>query len=774
MDRRPYLLALDLGTTGNRALVFDRKQNIVNSFHREFPQIFPQPGWVEHDPEAIWKSVQAILQKILRAVPPPKIAALGITNQRETVLIWDRRTGRPLHNAIVWQDRRTASRCEALKKKGLEPMIHARTGLFLDPYFSATKLAWLLDHVKGARRLAKEGRLLAGTIDTWIAWKLSNGALHVTDPSNASRTLLFNIRTRAWDPRLCRIFDIPESILPRVVPTSGIAGETHPRITREALPIASIVGDQQAASFGQGCFKPGIVKNTYGTGLFALESTGRRPRFSKNLITTIAWSIGSLKATEYAVEGSVFVGGAAVQWLRDGLGIIRRSSDVEKLAKSVDSTGGVYFVPALAGLGAPYWDTHARGLLVGMTRGTGRGHIARATLEAIAYQTRDIMELMSRDTHQPFRTLRVDGGASANDFLMQFQADTLGISVERPKILETTALGAAGLAGLAVGFWKTREEFNRLRRIDRTFRPRRSPDRQKRYLKWKDAVSRSRRWTAALAAAAFFLCAAAPLRAEVIFLKNGQKREGVIVEKTDWYVTMEVKGVRIPYYHEEIDHIEGAGTAKPAAAPAPAVEGSAPAVDEAPLPVAEKPSPVVDESLSPLVEEAAPPIQGAVLAPCQPADIEGLWRIVAWRTYFTVKDKQRSDPYFIPRQYFLFADGDAKSVSAAPGEDLLQYQEERDGMLYSRIPVKPGPFDPKFFDTIPSAVRYEFPNTGQLVMTRPDNPSFREDWRAALAVEDIRDEALRFDLKTGDLVMTALDRLGNDVYVRQMRRLEKE
>ena len=491
--KKDLILALDLGTTGNRALVFDRRQNLLSSEYEEFPQLFPKPGWVEHDPEKIWQSTRHILSRTFKRVNASRIAAIGLTNQRETVLLWDKKTGRPLHNAIVWQCRRTAAACEALKKKGLAPFIHRKTGLVLDAYFSATKLTWLLDHVPGARKKAKEGKVLAGTIDSWIVWKLSGGVSHVTDTSNASRTMLFNIKTLAWDESLCRLFRVPKKILPRVVASSARSAVT----TRDlgAIPITGIVGDQQAASFAQGCFAPGVIKNTYGTGLFMLENTGRKPRFSKNLLTTVAWSQKDLRHTEYAVEGSVFIGGAAIQWLRDGLRLFKNARESASLAQRLDSNEGVYFVPALVGLGAPYWDSHARGTILGLTRGTGPAHLARAALEAIAYQTRDILEVMKRDTRADFKVLRVDGGASANDFLMQFQADLLGIPVERPKILETTALGAAGLAGIAIGLWKDRGEFSRLRRVERVFHPKpRSAAREALYARWKEAVARSRGW----------------------------------------------------------------------------------------------------------------------------------------------------------------------------------------------------------------------------------------------------------------------------------------
>lgn len=491
----PVIVALDLGTTGNRAMAFDSKQNILSSRYKEFPQIFPKPGWVEHDAEKIWQSTRLILAKTFRNVSVNRVGAIGLTNQRETVLLWDKKTGCPLHPAIVWQCRRTAPVCEAMKKKGLGPLIHQKTGLFLDAYFSASKIQWLLDHVPGARKKAEKGQILAGTIDSWIVWKLSGGAFHVTDSSNASRTMLFNLKTLSWDESLCRLFNIPKKILPTVVASSAHICLTDKKLFGRQIPITAIVGDQQAASFAQGCFERGVIKNTYGTGLFMLENTGRFPRFSKNLLTTVAWSLGDLKNTEYAIEGSVFIGGAAIQWLRDGLKIISDAKESATLARRILTNEGVYFVPALVGLGAPYWDPGARGTFVGITRGTTRSHFARAALEAIAYQTRDILEIMKKDTEQKFKLLRVDGGASANDFLMQFQADILGIPVERPKILETTALGAAGLAGLAIGFWKDRAEFNRLRRVQRVFRPSaKFTDRQKLYSRWHQAVRRALKW----------------------------------------------------------------------------------------------------------------------------------------------------------------------------------------------------------------------------------------------------------------------------------------
>ena len=536
------ILALDLGTTGNRAIVFDREQKIVFKTYREFTQYFPKPGWVEHDAEEIWHSVRALVLETFKKISPEKIETIGITNQRETVLLWDRHTGKPLHRAIVWQDRRTADSCTALKKKGLESFIHQKTGLMLDPYFSATKLSWLLKNVKGAEAAAQQGRILAGTIDTWILWKLTGGSRHATDTSNASRTLLFDIHKLRWDETLCRIFRVPKNILPEVVPSSGPVGGVDPKLFGREIPVTALVGDQQAAAFAQGCFSPGIVKNTYGTGLFAVENTGRKPRFSKNLLTTVAWSIGNLKNTEYALEGSVFIGGAAIQWLRDGLGILKKSSDVEKLAASASSNEGVYFVPALSGLGAPYWDPAARGLLIGLTRGTTRAHIARATLEAIAYQTCDILELMNKEARAPLRELRVDGGASVNDLLMQFQADLLGIPVERPRVLETTALGAAGLAGLATGFWKNKEDFNRSRKIDRMFRPRKLRGRGELMMKWKEAVRRCQGWAmvALIFSCAAFSGCATPPKARTL----GEKVGGVVGGGIDTAITWTSKGIK--------------------------------------------------------------------------------------------------------------------------------------------------------------------------------------------------------------------------------------
>lgn len=490
-----YILALDLGTTGNRAIVFDHSQKIVSQEYEEFRQIYPKPGWVEHDAEEIYRSVSHVLQKTFKKIKSDSIAAIGITNQRETVVLWDKKTGKPIHNAIVWQCRRTAPFCESLKKKGLASLIHKKTGLFIDAYFSASKITWLLDHVNGARVRAERGELLCGTIDSWIVWKLSGGRDHVTDSSNASRTMLFNLQTKKWDAVLCRLFRVPMKILPRVVASSQVSSKLDKKLFGIELPIAGIIGDQQAASFAQGCVEHGVIKNTYGTGLFMLESTGDKPRYSKNLLTTVAWSIGDLSHTSYAVEGSVFIGGAAIQWLRDGLGLFKKASETKSMAESLESNDGVYFVPALVGLGAPYWDPNARGTIVGITRGTKKEHLVRAALESIVYQSRDVMEIMKKDTGRKFSRLRVDGGASSNDFLMQFQADILNIPVERPRVLETTALGAAGLAGIAVGFWKNEKEFNRLRVVERIFKPNpKFKHRDDLYKKWLEAVRRSRNW----------------------------------------------------------------------------------------------------------------------------------------------------------------------------------------------------------------------------------------------------------------------------------------
>ncbi len=491
--KKEYILSLDLGTTGNRAIVFDKKQNIIASSYREFAQIFPKPGWVEHNPDEIFKSTLSVIKDVLKRVDARKIAGVGITNQRETTVVWDRKTHKPLYNAIVWQCRRTADICSALKKRGLEDFIHQRTGLFLDPYFSATKIIWLLKNIDGLKKRAKNGDALFGTIDSWILYKLTAGKSHLTDASNASRTMLFNLKKLDWDRELLRLFDVPERMLPSILDSSAIFGKIDKKYAGITLPVYSLVGDQQGAAFAQGCFEKGIVKNTYGTGLFILMNTGRQIHLSKNLLTTVLWSLNG--KAEYAIEGSVFTGGAAIQWLRDKLAIVNEASDTEALARSLHSNDGVYFVPALAGLGAPYWDPGARGLIIGITRGTTRAHIARAALEAIAYSTKDVVDVIVRELGARIKKLQVDGGASKNNFLMQFQADMLGVAVERPAIVETTALGACGLAGIKAGLWRDRKEFISLRKVDRVFKPRMyRPESIKLYRRWKEAVKKALGW----------------------------------------------------------------------------------------------------------------------------------------------------------------------------------------------------------------------------------------------------------------------------------------
>ncbi len=491
-----YVLALDQGTTSSRAIVFDRRGRAHGTAQQEFAQRFPRPGWVEHDAHDLWETTRlTALGALAKAnLTARSIAAIGLTNQRETTLLWDRRTGRPLHRAIVWQDRRTADACEKLKRASLEPLFRRKTGLLLDPYFSGTKLAWLLDHLPGARRRAERGELAFGTVDTWLLWRLTGGTVHATDASNASRTLLFNLRTGAWDDELLKILRVPREVLPEVRDSSGAFGEVTAVPALRGVPITGIAGDQQAALFGKACFRPGMAKNTYGTGCFLLLHTGDKPVASKNqLLTTVAWRLdGSL---EYALEGSVFIGGAVVQWLRDGLGLIARSVDVEKIAARVPDNGGVYLVPAFAGLGAPHWDAAARGAIVGLTRGTNAGHVARAALESIAYQSADLLAAMRADCARPLRQLRVDGGATVNDALMQFQADLLRVPVVRPRTTETTALGAAYLAGLAVGFWKNRAEIAALWQADRTFTARAKPAATARLRRnWHRAVERALDW----------------------------------------------------------------------------------------------------------------------------------------------------------------------------------------------------------------------------------------------------------------------------------------
>jgi glycerol kinase len=489
---RQYILALDQGTTGSTAMVFDASGQVRARGYAEFTQYYPRRGWVEHDPEEIWAVSLKVIKAALRGakIGARDLAAIGITNQRETVVVWDRRSGRPVHRAIVWQDRRTADFCEQLKADGLEEPIRAKTGLVIDSYFSGTKLRWLFDHVRGLR--ARAGQLAFGTIDSWLVWKLTAGRAHVTDFTNASRTLLFDIHARRWDDELLRVLRVPSEILPQVVPSSGVVATTDPSVLGAEVPIAGIAGDQQAALFGQACFEPGTVKNTYGTGCFILMFTGDTPVASqKGLLTTLACAADGRPA--YALEGSVFVAGAAIQWLRDGLGLLKSASESERYARAVDSSLGVYVVPAFVGLGTPYWDSSARGAIVGLTRGVTRAHLVRATLESLAYQTRDVVDTMAAESGRSLAGMRVDGGASANDFLMQFQADMLGATVDRPVIIETTALGAALLAGRAVGLWSSAARLERARRRDRVFKPRMRPEqREPLYRGWVRAVAAAR------------------------------------------------------------------------------------------------------------------------------------------------------------------------------------------------------------------------------------------------------------------------------------------
>ena len=490
---KEYILALDQGTSSSRAILFDRMGQPKAVSQKEFTQIFPKPGWVEHNPKEIWSSQASVIAEAISAegINGSNIAAIGITNQRETTIVWDAETGDPVYNAIVWQDRRTSAYCDRLKKSGKAEMIRNKTGLIIDAYFSATKVRWILENVHEARRKAEEGRLKFGTVDTWLIWKLTRGEAHVTDVSNASRTMLFNIHTLDWDDELLELFGIPRSMMPQVKSSSEVYGKTKGTIFAHEVPIAGIAGDQQAALFGQMCTEPGSVKNTYGTGCFLLMNSGSKPIMSKNkLLTTVAWKIGD-KVT-YALEGSIFVAGSIVQWLRDGLGIIRSSSEIEALATSVPDNGGVYFVPALTGLGAPYWDQYATGSIYGITRGTKAGHIARAAIEGIAFQTMDIVNAMQKDAGVTLTELKVDGGASRNDLLMQFQADMLGTAVIRPKVTETTALGAAYLAGLATGYWESIEHIKSLWAMDKEFTPSAGAD-EVSALKagWKKAVERT-------------------------------------------------------------------------------------------------------------------------------------------------------------------------------------------------------------------------------------------------------------------------------------------
>jgi glycerol kinase len=491
-----YILALDQGTTSSRAIVFDRSGRIVSQSGREFRQIFPRAGWVEHDPDDIWTSQLETAREAMRlaGIGAGDVAAVGITNQRETTLVWERETGRPIYNAIVWQDRRTAPMCDDLKARGLEALFRERTGLVLDPYFSGTKLRWLLDNVPGARERSERGDLLFGTVDSYLIWRLTGGGVHVTDMSNASRTLMFNIHTLAWDADLLTELGVPAAMLPEVRGSSEVYGETEWGALGGSIPVAGAAGDQQAAAFGQACFAPGMVKNTYGTGCFLLMNTGEHPVASRSgLLTTVGWRVGG--RTTYCLEGSVFVAGAAVQYLRDSLGIIASAPETEALARSVESTGGVYFVPAFAGLGAPYWDPYARAAILGLSRGSGKAEIARAALEAVAYQTRDVVDAMAQDSGQPLAELRVDGGMVANDFLMQFQADVLGVPILRPEVSETTALGAAYLAGLAVGYWDGEDDIARNWRAGSTFTPQMNRTEADRfYGRWQGAVERVRDW----------------------------------------------------------------------------------------------------------------------------------------------------------------------------------------------------------------------------------------------------------------------------------------
>ncbi len=490
-----YILALDQGTTSSRAIIFGHDGNIISISQKEFPQIFPKPGWVEHDPWNIWNSQKEVMEEaILKAnINPKNIVAIGITNQRETTIVWDKESGEPIYNAIVWQCRRTAEYCERLKREGLDKLIKEKTGLVIDAYFSGPKIAWILENVKGARKKAEEGKLLFGNVDSWLIWNLTNGKIHVTDYSNASRTMLFNLKTLDWDDELLEIMKIPRIMMPKPLPSSYIYGTT--KIFNQEIPISGDAGDQQSALFGQCCFEEGMVKNTYGTGCFILMNTGEKMHYSPHgLLTTIAYGLNN--KVFYALEGSVFIAGAVIQWLRDDLKLIDSSSESEELALKVEDNGGIYFVPAFVGMGAPYWDMFARGLIIGITRGTKREHIVRSALESIAYQTQEVLELMERETGIPMKELRVDGGASKNNFLLQFQSDISNVKVERPKIVETTALGTAFLAGLGVGFWKNQGELKNIWKSEKIFLPNMDEEKRKEFLlKWRSAVERSRRWS---------------------------------------------------------------------------------------------------------------------------------------------------------------------------------------------------------------------------------------------------------------------------------------
>lgn len=493
MSEKKYILALDQGTTSSRAIVFDHNGQICSVAQKEFTQYFPKPGWVEHDANEIWSSEASVIAEAITQIDINglDIAAIGITNQRETTIVWDIDTEEPIYHAIVWQDRRTAEYCDKLKAQGLVDKVREKTGLIIDAYFSGTKIKWILDNVPGARKRAEMGKLRFGNVDSWLIWRLTRGTAHVTDVTNASRTMLFNINTLQWDDDLLKLLDIPRSMMPEVKSSSEVMAHTKTTIFAHEVPIAGVAGDQQAALFGQMCIEPGSIKNTYGTGCFVMLNVGEKPVLSKNnLLTTVAWKIGD--KVNYALEGSIYVGGSVVQWIRDGLGFIKSSSEIEELASTVPDSGGVYFVPALTGLAAPYWDPYARGLICGITRGTTRAHIARAALDGIAFQTYDIAQAMAKDMNAPLTELKVDGGASRNNLLMQFQANLLGINVVRPKITETTALGAAYLAGLAVGFWENVDELRQQWQVERTFEPvKDSPDIEGAKKGWADAVSRT-------------------------------------------------------------------------------------------------------------------------------------------------------------------------------------------------------------------------------------------------------------------------------------------
>ena len=491
-----YILALDQGTTSSRAILFDESGVIRAVAQREFRQVFPKSGWVEHDPMEIWESQHGAAVEVLgkAGISAAEVAAIGITNQRETAILWDRNSGEPIHNAIVWQDRRTAGYCDQLRRDGQLRAVQQKTGLVIDAYFSGSKIRWLLDNVPDARRRAERGELAFGTVDSWLLWKLTGGAVHATDASNASRTMLYNIHSRQWDDDLLQLLKVPRAILPEVRSSSETYGQTAAGVFDRPLPISGMAGDQQAALFGQTCFSRGLAKNTYGTGCFMLMNIGSEPVASRhNLLTTVAWDIGG--ETEYALEGSVFIGGAVVQWLRDGLGIVKSASEIESLARSVPDSGGVYLVPAFAGLGAPHWDQYARGTITGITRGTTRAHFARAAIESIAFQVADVLDVMREDSGVAMEELRVDGGAAANDLLLQFQADLLGAPVVRPKVTETTALGAAYLAGLAVGYWKNRDEVHAKWAVEKRFEPKMPrADAAHRRRRWAEALRRSRDW----------------------------------------------------------------------------------------------------------------------------------------------------------------------------------------------------------------------------------------------------------------------------------------